>query len=71
MNKKIRHQFLRPLKSAGIEFKDIRKLGYKSSSGLWKTCINAGGRNKGNKCIINYVWNYYYLRIIIIYDGNG
>ena len=47
MSQKKRHNIIRPLKMAGIEFKQVRKLGFKVSKKLWQGCDDKSIRNPG------------------------
>ena len=47
--KKNRHDFIRPLRKAGLAFFDIKKFGFVCSTGLWKNCLNRLDRNLGGR----------------------
>jgi hypothetical protein len=38
---------MRPIKNANLKFKQVKRLGYKVSKHLWKSCSNSEERNKG------------------------
>jgi hypothetical protein len=46
---KDRHRFVKPLREAGLLYKDVRHFGYKVSTKLWKSCLNDEERNKGGR----------------------
>ena len=46
---KERHKFVKPIRDSGLNYSDIRELGYPISRYLWDTCENSSERNKGKK----------------------
>jgi hypothetical protein len=45
---KQRHHIIRPLKSANIKYKEVRRLGFNASKSLWRTCLNKTERKLGD-----------------------
>lgn len=45
---KERHQYIFPIRSAGITFIHAKKLGFKISYWIWNKCLDKSVRSKGN-----------------------
>lgn len=52
-NLKERHNFVRPLRKAGLTHKEVLNLGFGVSDNLWKSCLNEEERNLGGGCSID------------------
>lgn len=48
MENRQKHHIMRPLQEADIKYSELRRLGYRVSPKLWRTCHNRAERNKGN-----------------------
>jgi hypothetical protein len=46
---KERHEFIFPMRIAGLTFKQARELGFNVSFRLWQSCLNQRKRNIGKK----------------------
>jgi len=44
---KKRHHIMRPLRNARFKYSEIRRLGFKVSRPLWRSCTNIRERNLG------------------------
>jgi hypothetical protein len=54
---KKRHHIIRPLKSANLKYKEVRRLGFNASKSLWRTCMNMTERSLGD--IIKYLFIFF------------
>lgn len=49
---KEKHQYIYPMRIAGISLKEAKEIGFKVHSWMWKKCLDRSRRKKGMICLI-------------------
>ena len=54
---------MRPLRTAGLTLNEVKELGFRVSSKLWKSCLDDRPRNLGKYLILLFIyldyWSFY------------